>query len=123
MIDGLVLTEFPPCLLFSPSAQSDVGGMKTLQRRWTTFLKTELVCEDKPRGQRYNILTDVFTMQHTEGDPASTHFYGLFTSQWYEEEPEPVLGFAVFWEQNIIQMLPQNCNQFTCRIRPSNQKC
>uniref|UniRef100_A0A3Q2EHQ8 Semaphorin-4F-like n=1 Tax=Cyprinodon variegatus TaxID=28743 RepID=A0A3Q2EHQ8_CYPVA len=62
--------------------KSDVGGMKTLQRRWTTFLKAQLVCEDKPSGQRYNILTDVFTARHSPGDPSSTHFYGLFTSQW-----------------------------------------
>lgn len=83
MIDTkFALIELWSCLSFSPSAQSDVGGMKTLQRRWTTFLKTQLVCEDKPSGQRYNILTDVFTTQHTEGDPSSTHFYGLFTSQW-----------------------------------------
>ncbi|CAB1345586.1 unnamed protein product [Coregonus sp. 'balchen'] len=34
------------------------GGMKTLQRRWTTFLKAQLVCEDRASGQRYNILTD-----------------------------------------------------------------
>lgn len=67
--------------LFSLS-QSDVGGMKTLQKRWTTFLKAELVCEDKPSGQRFNVLADVFTTQHTPGDPESTHFYGLFTSQW-----------------------------------------
>lgn len=56
--------------------------MKTLQRRWTTFLKAELVCEDKPSGQRYNVLTDVFTAQHIPGNPSSTHFYGVFTSQW-----------------------------------------
>lgn len=65
--------------------------MKTLQRRWTTFLKAELVCEDKPSGQRYNILTDVFTTQHTPGDPGSTHFYGLFTSQWYAKETKAIL--------------------------------
>lgn len=56
--------------------------MKTLQKRWTTFLKAELVCEDKPSGQRFNVLADVFTTEHTPGDPKSTHFYGLFTSQW-----------------------------------------
>lgn len=79
-------------LIFLPlSVQSDVGGMKTLQRRWTTFLKAELVCEDKPSGQRYNILTDVFTTQHTPGDPGSTHFYGLFTSQWYAKGTKAIL--------------------------------
>uniref|UniRef100_A0A8D3DJZ9 Ssemaphorin 4F n=1 Tax=Scophthalmus maximus TaxID=52904 RepID=A0A8D3DJZ9_SCOMX len=75
--------------------KSDVGGMKTLQRRWTTFLKAQLVCEDKPSGQRYNILTDVFTMQHTQGDPSSTHFYGLFTSQWEREELSAVCVFSL----------------------------
>ncbi|XP_074480813.1 semaphorin-4F isoform X1 [Sebastes fasciatus] len=76
--------------------KSDVGGMKTLQRRWTTFLKAQLVCEDKPSGQRYNILTDVFTTQHTPGDPSSTHFYGLFTSQWEREELSAVCVFSLF---------------------------
>ncbi|XP_008290286.1 semaphorin-4F [Stegastes partitus] len=75
--------------------KSDVGGMKTLQRRWTTFLKAQLVCEDKPSGQRYNILTDVFTTQHTPGDPSSTHFYGLFTSQWEREEMSAVCVFSL----------------------------
>ncbi|KAM7377497.1 hypothetical protein PAMA_014008 [Pampus argenteus] len=75
--------------------KSDVGGMKTLQRRWTTFLKAQLVCEDKPSGQRYNILTDVFTTQHTPGDPSSTHFYGLFTSQWEHEALSAVCVFSL----------------------------
>ncbi|XP_053199326.1 semaphorin-4F [Scomber japonicus] len=75
--------------------KSDVGGMKTLQRRWTTFLKAQLVCEDKPSDQRYNILTDVFTTQHTPGDPSSTHFYGLFTSQWENEELSAVCVFSL----------------------------
>nr|XP_046236279.1 semaphorin-4F [Scatophagus argus]XP_046236280.1 semaphorin-4F [Scatophagus argus]XP_046236281.1 semaphorin-4F [Scatophagus argus] len=75
--------------------KSDVGGMKTLQRRWTTFLKAELACEDKPSGRRYNILTDVFTTQHTPHDPSSTHFYGLFTSQWEHEELSAVCVFSL----------------------------
>ncbi|KAK5848539.1 hypothetical protein PBY51_006144 [Eleginops maclovinus] len=75
--------------------KSDVGGMKTLQRRWTTFLKAQLVCEDRPSGQRYNILTDVFTTQQTPGDPSSTLFYGLFTSQWEHEELSAVCVFSL----------------------------
>lgn len=75
--------------------KSDVGGMKTLQRRWTTFLKAQLVCEDKLSGQRYNILTDVFSMQHIPGDPSSTHFYGLFTSQWESVDLSAVCVFSL----------------------------
>ncbi|XP_015251946.1 PREDICTED: semaphorin-4F-like isoform X1 [Cyprinodon variegatus] len=82
--------------------KSDVGGMKTLQRRWTTFLKAQLVCEDKPSGQRYNILTDVFTARHSPGDPSSTHFYGLFTSQW---EPNDVSAVCVFSQFDIIKVM------------------
>ncbi|XP_023202646.1 semaphorin-4F isoform X1 [Xiphophorus maculatus] len=76
--------------------KSDVGGMKTLQRRWTTFLKAQLVCEDKASGQRYNILTDVFTTQHSPEDPSSTHFYGLFTSQWEPNDISAVCVFSLF---------------------------
>ncbi|XP_056156815.1 semaphorin-4F [Lampris incognitus] len=82
--------------------KSDVGGMKTLQRRWTTFLKAQLVCEDKASGQRYSILTDVFTLQHTPGEPASTHFYGLFASQW---EREPLSAVCVFSLSDISKVM------------------
>ncbi|XP_063042340.1 semaphorin-4F [Engraulis encrasicolus] len=75
--------------------KSDVGGMKTLQRRWTTFLKAQLVCEDRASGQRFNVLTDVFTKQHRPGDPSSTHFYGIFTSQWEKEELSAVCVYSL----------------------------
>uniref|UniRef100_W5LCZ3 Ssemaphorin 4F n=2 Tax=Astyanax mexicanus TaxID=7994 RepID=W5LCZ3_ASTMX len=75
--------------------KSDIGGMKTLQRRWTTFLKAQLVCEDRASGQRFNVLTDVFTKQHQPGDPSSTHFYGIFTSQWEREEMSAVCVYSL----------------------------
>uniref|UniRef100_A0A673FXA5 Sema domain-containing protein n=1 Tax=Sinocyclocheilus rhinocerous TaxID=307959 RepID=A0A673FXA5_9TELE len=75
--------------------KSDVGGMKTLQRRWTTFLKAQLVCEDRASGQRFNVLSDVFTVQHQPGDPSSTHFYGIFTSQWEREELSAVCVYSL----------------------------
>ncbi|XP_051504617.1 semaphorin-4F-like isoform X1 [Myxocyprinus asiaticus] len=75
--------------------KSDVGGMKTLQRRWTTFLKAQLVCEDRASGQRFNVLTDVFTVQHQPGNPSSTHFYGIFTSQWEREELSAVCVYSL----------------------------
>ncbi|MBN3280539.1 SEM4F protein, partial [Polyodon spathula] len=62
--------------------KGDVGGLKTLQKRWTTFLKAQLVCENPLTGARYNILRDMFTLQRDPGSRSSTRFYGLFTSQW-----------------------------------------
>ncbi|KAG9330233.1 hypothetical protein JZ751_026027 [Albula glossodonta] len=73
----------------------DVGGMKTLQKRWTTFLKAQLVCEDRASGQRYNILTNVFTKEHQPGEPSTTHFYGIFTSQWEKEELSAVCVYSL----------------------------
>ncbi|MBN3307166.1 SEM4B protein, partial [Amia calva] len=75
--------------------KGDVGGMKTLQKRWTTFLKAQLVCEDRQSGQRYNILTDVYTLERTPGDSSTTHFYGLFTSQWEREEVSAVCVYSL----------------------------
>ncbi|XP_061109139.1 semaphorin-4F [Conger conger] len=75
--------------------KGDVGGMKTLQKRWTTFLKAQLVCEDRPGSQRYNILTNVFTTEHRPGDPTSTHFYGIFTSQWESEALSAVCVYSL----------------------------
>ncbi|XP_028987501.1 semaphorin-4F [Betta splendens] len=96
--------------------KSDVGGMKTLQRRWTTFLKAQLVCEDKPSGQRYNILTDVYTMQHTQGEPSSTHFYGLFTSQWESEQLSAVCVFSLSDINKVMdgpfKELKKNCENW-----------
>uniref|UniRef100_A0A3P9M5C8 Ssemaphorin 4F n=1 Tax=Oryzias latipes TaxID=8090 RepID=A0A3P9M5C8_ORYLA len=96
--------------------KSDVGGMKTLQRRWTTFLKAQLVCEDKSSDRRFNVLKDVFTVQHFAGDPSSTHFYGLFSSQW---EPEEVSAVCIFSLTDINKVmdgsfkeLKKNCDNW-----------
>uniref|UniRef100_A0A4W5MVC6 Sema domain-containing protein n=1 Tax=Hucho hucho TaxID=62062 RepID=A0A4W5MVC6_9TELE len=62
--------------------KGDMGGYKTLQKRWTSFLKAQLVCQDQDSGQRYTVLTHAYPLEHRLGDPSSTHFYTLFTSQW-----------------------------------------
>ncbi|KAG5846222.1 hypothetical protein ANANG_G00147500 [Anguilla anguilla] len=82
--------------------KEDLGGMKTLQKRWTTFLKAQLVCEDRASGQRYNILTNVFTKEHQPGDPSSTHFYGIFTSQWEREELSAVCVYSLADIQKVM---------------------
>uniref|UniRef100_W5LCT9 Sema domain-containing protein n=1 Tax=Astyanax mexicanus TaxID=7994 RepID=W5LCT9_ASTMX len=51
---------------------SDVGGQRTLQRRWTTFTKLP-----------YNVLQDMTTLHPPEGaSEDDTLFYGIFSSQW-----------------------------------------
>ncbi|KAF3707795.1 Semaphorin-4B Precursor [Channa argus] len=61
---------------------SDVGGQRTLQRRWTTFAKAQLLCQADSELP-YNVIQDIDSLPPAEGVPADdTLFYGIFTSQW-----------------------------------------
>lgn len=61
---------------------SDIGGQRTLQRRWTTFTKAQLLCQAKGELP-YNVLQDMITLQPPEGaSEDDTLFYGIFSSQW-----------------------------------------
>ncbi|XP_040928756.1 semaphorin-4A isoform X2 [Betta splendens] len=61
---------------------SDVGGQRTLQRRWTTFAKAQLLCQAEGELP-YNLIQDIDSLPPAEGAPSDdTFFYGLFTSQW-----------------------------------------
>ncbi|XP_016400057.1 semaphorin-4A-like isoform X1 [Sinocyclocheilus rhinocerous] len=61
---------------------SDVGGQRTLQKRWTTFAKAQLLCQAE-QELPYNILQDIVSLTPPEGaSEDQTLFYGIFTSQW-----------------------------------------
>ncbi|TSK28309.1 Semaphorin-4B [Bagarius yarrelli] len=61
---------------------SDVGGQRTLQRRWTTFTKAQLLCQTTGELP-YNVLQDMTTLRPPEGaSEDDTLFYGIFSSQW-----------------------------------------
>ncbi|XP_076013214.1 semaphorin-4A isoform X2 [Genypterus blacodes] len=61
---------------------NDVGGQRTLQRRWTTFAKAQLLCQSD-NELPYNVIQDIDMLPPLEGAPADdTLFYGIFTSQW-----------------------------------------
>lgn len=61
---------------------SDVGGQRTLQKRWTTFAKAQLLCQAE-QELPYNILQDIVSLSPPEGTSEDeTLFYGIFTSQW-----------------------------------------
>uniref|UniRef100_A0A672GMA3 Sema domain-containing protein n=1 Tax=Salarias fasciatus TaxID=181472 RepID=A0A672GMA3_SALFA len=61
---------------------SDVGGQRTLQKRWTTFAKAQLLCQADGELP-YNLIQDIDNLPPAEGAAADdTLFYGVFTSQW-----------------------------------------
>lgn len=59
--------------------QGDLGGQKTLQKKWTTFLKTRLVCSDPETGTVFNVLKDMVTLPSANW--TGTVFYGVFVAQ------------------------------------------
>ncbi|XP_030046721.1 semaphorin-4F isoform X2 [Microcaecilia unicolor] len=73
--------------------KGDVGGQKTLQKRWTTFLKAQLICSDPESGIHFNILKDMFTMHTANWN--STVFYGIFSSHWDGGEVSAVCAYGI----------------------------
>lgn len=53
-----------------------------LQKKWTTFLKAQLLCSLPDDGFPFNIIQDMFVLKPTGDSWESTVFYGVFTSQW-----------------------------------------
>uniref|UniRef100_A0AAV2KLX6 Sema domain-containing protein n=1 Tax=Knipowitschia caucasica TaxID=637954 RepID=A0AAV2KLX6_KNICA len=75
--------DFMERLMVSRVAQictSDVGGQRTLQKRWTTFAKAQLLCQEDGELP-FNLIQDIDTLSALEGAD-DTLFYAVFTSQW-----------------------------------------
>lgn len=62
------------------SCQGDLGGTRTLQKKWTTFQKARLECSLSERHVSFNNLRAVFTLPGP--DWRGTTFYGIFHAQW-----------------------------------------
>ncbi|XP_039887123.1 semaphorin-4B-like isoform X1 [Simochromis diagramma] len=75
--------------------KDDVGGVRTLQKKWTSFTKATLLCQFE-KQLPFNILQDVFTLPPPEGgDTAGTLFYGVFTTQWSRGPESAVCVFRL----------------------------
>ncbi|KAM5129192.1 LOW QUALITY PROTEIN: semaphorin-4A-like [Mantella aurantiaca] len=60
--------------------KNDVGGDKVLQKKWTTFLKAQLVC-NHGNNIPFNVMHHM-ALLHPE-NPELSVFYGVFSSQWH----------------------------------------
>ncbi|XP_036786572.2 semaphorin-4F isoform X2 [Manis pentadactyla] len=79
----------------------DLGGRKTLQQRWTTFLKADLLCPGPEHGRASSVLQDMAILrpEHGSGTPI---FYGIFSSQW---EGAAISSVCAFQPQDIRTVL------------------
>ncbi|XP_069618321.1 semaphorin-4D isoform X1 [Ranitomeya imitator] len=58
--------------------KGDQGGLRTLQKKWTTFLKARLICHSQENNLIFNVVNDVFILKSpTLKEPV---IYGVFTS-------------------------------------------
>ncbi|KAM8827781.1 semaphorin-4D isoform 2-T5 [Spinachia spinachia] len=60
--------------------KGDLGGQRTLQKKWTSFLKAKLVCSMPELNFVFNVVHDAFILKGA--DWRDTVIYGVFTSQW-----------------------------------------
>uniref|UniRef100_A0A2K5UKV2 Semaphorin-4F n=1 Tax=Macaca fascicularis TaxID=9541 RepID=A0A2K5UKV2_MACFA len=92
----------------------DLGGRKTLQQRWTTFLKADLLCPGPEHGRASSVLQDVAVLRPELG-AGTPIFYGIFSSQW---EGAAISAVCAFRPQDIrtvmngpFRELKHDCNR------------
>ncbi|KAM6995523.1 semaphorin-4A-like [Tautogolabrus adspersus] len=108
--------------------KDDVGGQRTLQKKWTSFAKAPLLCQS-PKQLPFNVLQDVFTLPPPEGNNASdTLFYGVFTSQWSSGPESAVCVFKLqdvrnVFRGNYITLNTQSMQWSPRQGRPIQRKC
>ncbi|XP_047426626.1 semaphorin-4D isoform X2 [Mugil cephalus] len=73
--------------------KGDLGGQRTLQKKWTTFLKAKLVCSMPELNFVFNVVHDVFILK--ADDRKDTVIYAVFTSQWGNVGLSAVCAYSI----------------------------
>ncbi|XP_029768541.1 semaphorin-4C [Terrapene carolina triunguis] len=73
--------------------KGDVGGARTLQKKWTTFLKARLVCSIPEQQLHFNRLQAVYTLGGTTW--RDTTFFGLFQARWGDVDVSAVCQYHI----------------------------
>ncbi|XP_066549873.1 semaphorin-4G [Amia ocellicauda] len=73
--------------------KGDGGGRRTLQKKWTSFLKARLVCSIPDYDFHFNILRSVFVLE-SQGWRSSI-FYGVFGSQWKNVKASAICRYSI----------------------------
>ncbi|NXE85292.1 SEM4C protein, partial [Cochlearius cochlearius] len=73
--------------------KGDVGGARTLQKKWTTFLKAHLVCSAPEQQLHFNRLQAVFTLPGAEWQ--DTTFFGVFQARWGDVDVSAICRYHI----------------------------
>ncbi|XP_006783915.1 semaphorin-4G-like [Neolamprologus brichardi] len=81
--------------------KEDRGGHLTLQKRWTSFLKTRLTCSLPEYDFHFNMLRSVFALPGQT--PQDMLFYGIFGPEWKNVKASAVCRFTLSEVQEAFQ--------------------
>ncbi|XP_074144517.1 semaphorin-4C isoform X2 [Sminthopsis crassicaudata] len=81
--------------------KGDMGGARTLQRKWTTFLKARLVCAAPDRQLYFNQLQALHTLQ--EDNWLNTTFFGVFRARWGDVDLSAVCQYQLEDIQRVFE--------------------
>ncbi|XP_073684178.1 semaphorin-4G [Garra rufa] len=73
--------------------KGDIGGQRTLQRKWTSFLKARLVCAIPDYELHFNVLRSVFVIEGS--NVHNTVFYGVFGLEWRNVKMSAVCKYSL----------------------------
>ncbi|NXF96175.1 SEM4C protein, partial [Eubucco bourcierii] len=84
---GAMPGRCPPC------AQGDVGGARTLQKKWTTFLKARLECAVPEQQLHFGRLQAVCTLPAARWQ--DTAFLGVFQARWGDVDVSAICRYHI----------------------------
>ncbi|KAI5606805.1 semaphorin-4G, partial [Silurus asotus] len=81
--------------------KSDRGGLLTLQKKWTSFLKARLVCSLPDYEFHFNVLRSMFVL---EGPTAEdTMLYGIFGLEWKNVKASAICRYSIKDVQQVFE--------------------
>lgn len=80
--------------------KGDVGGARTLQRKWTTFLKAHLTCSVPEKNIHFSKIQAVYTLHGSGGH--DTQFFIVFQSHWKDMDASAVCQYQVTSVQEVL---------------------
>ncbi|XP_044293426.1 semaphorin-4C isoform X2 [Varanus komodoensis] len=81
--------------------KGDMGGARTLQKRWTTFLKARLLCSIPEQQLHFNRIQGAFTL--TGDHWRETSFFGVFQARWGDVDVSAICQYQILDMQNVFE--------------------
>ncbi|GCC23089.1 hypothetical protein chiPu_0001482 [Chiloscyllium punctatum] len=73
--------------------KGDMGGARTLQKKWTTFLKARLLCSVPELQLHFNKIQTTYTLNDVTWQ--KTVFFGIFQAQWADVDMSAVCQYRI----------------------------